>query len=519
MPGSQFLSGPGRRRRTPFLGFSVAALVIVLGAPTAGAQEAELPEVTDSRVNYVVGFSELSAVDLPAEHRYIATSLPRLIVESFDSGAGPGTVATMAHTYSSAERDSYAESLIRHQAELALRALSGAVRQRDALLFEKDVTLDRRDRAEQLVIESRATLNALDLMDPSGPEIEPVKPIEFWSGRALGRLLEAVPIGDDLQPDREAIDEIVRGADLDLLIWGVVEEIRGYLKVDFYAYSPYGAGIDLGKAGTVALPSDIGQESEIIAGEIAAALLGRPWGSVYVQTDVNDAAIFVDGGLVGFRQAGARYLMPGAVTVEVAANGYRAERRSVVVTDRQTTELIFALEPIVDRVVRIESAPADADVYVDSVWTGRTPLDLNVSDGPLVVRLRRDGYLESRFVLDTDSPARVARALLPDTLVWADELREKRDGFYRSMTWFVLSVPVTMILNGVYLNALSAYPPEAVYNTLPQEERDKLDSLGRMGNIFYFASGGSLLVNLGLLVNVGINLFDYLDVGEGAHNQ
>jgi PEGA domain len=461
---------------------------------------------------------------LSAEYRYIATSLPRLIVESFDSGAEPATddagpasdtAGTMAHTYSATERESYSASLITHQAQLALRALSAAVRQRDALLFEKAVTAERREAVEQTVIEARAALDALNLMDPSGPEIQPVKPIEFWSGRPLGRLLEPVPIGDDLAPDEEALEEIALDANLDLLIWGVVEEIRGYLKVDFYAYSPYGAGIDLGEAGTVALPSDIGQESEIIAGEIAAALLGRPWGSVFVRTDVNDAAILVDGVLAGFRQASARYLIPGDVTIEVVANGYRTQRQVVTVTDRQTTSLTIDLEQILDRVVRIESAPADADVYVDSVWSGLTPLDLSVPYGPVVVRLRREGYLESRFVIDSDSPDRIARALLPDSVVWADELQEKRDGFYRAMTWFVVSVPVTLILNGVYQSVLSAFPPDDPAPLTPEN----WERFGRIGNIFYWASAGGLLVNLGLLVNVGINLFDYLEVGEGAHNQ
>ncbi|MBU8912711.1 MAG: PEGA domain-containing protein, partial [Spirochaetales bacterium] len=244
-----------------------------------------------------------------------------------------------------------------------------------------------------------------------------------------------------------------------------------------------------------------------------------PWGSVYVQTDVNDAAIFVDGELVGFRQASARYLSPGDVAIEVTATGYPTERRTARVTDRQTTEVVFQMEPVVRHVVRIESAPAGADVYADSVWAGRTPFELSVSDAPLVVRLRRDGYLESRFVLTSDSPDRVARALLPGSLSWAEEIAQKRDGFYRSLTWFVLSVPVTIILDGAFQSIESAYPSDDVYAALPAEEREKLVPFARLGNIFYFASGGAVLVNLGLLVNVGINLFEYLDVGEGAHNQ
>ena len=277
---------PGNRMTR--VGLICAALALSIGGSGEAQEQEDRPEVTDPRGSYVVGFSELSAVELPAEYRYLASSLPRLLVESFDSGAD----SEISHIYSTGERVSYAESLIGRERELALRALSSAVRQRDALLFEKDVTSDRRDRAEEAVTNARATLDGLELMDPSELEIELEKPLEFWSGRELGRLLDAVPVDDDLKPAPEGLDEVARGADLDLLIWGTVEEIQGYLKVDFYAYSPYGAQIDLADAGTVALPSDIGQEAEIIAGEIAAALLGRSWGSVHIETDVSDAAIF-----------------------------------------------------------------------------------------------------------------------------------------------------------------------------------------------------------------------------------
>jgi len=490
-----------------------AALLFAIGVPGDAQEQEGAPEVTDSRASYVVGFAELSAIDLPSEYRYIASSLPRLLVESFDSGTSANSRLT--HIYSAVEQASYSDSLIDHDADLALRALSSAVRQRDLLLFERGVTPDRRESAEDTVIEARAAVDALDLMDPSEVGIEIEKPIEFWSGRALGILLDAVGVDDDLAPMPGGLDEIARGANLDLLIWGVVEEIQGYLKVDFYAYSPYGAGIDLGNAGTTALPSDIGQDAEIISAEIATALLGRSWGSVHVETNVNDAAIVVDGELVGFRQASARYLSPGEVTVEVTANGYRTEHRTVAVTDRQTTGVVLEMEQMFDRVVRIESAPAGADVYLDSVWAGQTPLQLSVLDGPSVVRLRRDGYLESRFVLASDSPDRVARALLPGSLSWADEIEQKRDGFYRSMTWFVLSVPVTIILNGIYQSIQSAFPPLESGDLTPEN----WTAFGQRGNIFYWASSGSVLVNLGLLVNAGINLFEYLDVGEGAHNQ
>jgi len=494
-------------------GRRIIILLAVFPAMTSGAvgQEVTSPQIIDPRPSYVVGFSELSSFELSPENRYIATSLPRLIVESLDADS-----LGFAHTYSAEEADSYAGKLIREQVDLARRALSSSVRQRDALLFDRAATDERIQRADDAVTEAREKLEALNRMEPAQVELADEKPVAFWDGLSLGRLLEPVGISGELAPDPESLQTIASSANLDLLIWGTLEEIAsGYITVEFHAYSPNGGAASLERAGTTALTSDIGQEAEFVADEIAAAIVGRPWASVTVDTDVGDASIYVDGQLAGFGRASVRYLHPGDIPVEVTAPGYEKVQRTLSVGDRETAELDVVLQPVTARTVRVESAPADADVYVDSVWTGRTPISLTASDHPLVVRLRHDGYLESRFVLTTDSPDRIARALLPDTVVWADELAEKRGGFYRSLTWFVLSVPVTMILNGVYNSVLSAYPPDDGGELSP----DNRISFARLGNITYWASWGSLLVNVGLAVNVGINLFDYLRVGEGAHNQ
>jgi hypothetical protein len=495
------------------------ALLLLLVPVRSWAQNRAVEEepvlVQDSRSSYAVGFSELSALELPPEYRYLATSLPRLIVDAFDSGTDPN----VDHTLSPGERTEYARHLTGIEEISAIISLSAAIEQRDRLLFAASATDETRLAAEEAVAAAAARLEKIRALQPAEVLVESSKPIVFWQGRSTGRLLEPVALNDDFSPDRMSLDRIIADADLDLLIWGVVEEIRGYLKVDFYAHSPYQGSVDIGEAGTVALPTDIGQDAEIIAGEIASVLLGRPWGSVSVTSNVSDAAIYVGGELAGFGRALDRYRVPGETRVEVRAPGFRTLTLPVVVRARNTVELEVELEPITNRTVRLESAPPDADVYVDSVWAGRTPLDVRVPETPQVVRIRAPGHLESRFVMTRESPERVARVLLPETVVWSEEISAKRGEFYRSLTWFVLSVPVTMILNGVYQGIESAYPPPSIYDGLSLEEKQNLEPFGQRGNIFYFASGGSLMLNLGLLVNAGINLFEYLDVGEGAHNQ
>lgn len=461
--------------------------------------------VSDPREHYVVGFSELSPVNLPSEYRYIASTLPRLVAESYDT--------PMDHQYSEEERTAYAATLLDKAVRSAGRSLSTAVGRRDALLFEKGVTAARRTQAEEAVAAARETYEALLAAGAAETSVPESKSIAFWNGRDAGRLLDPVALDADLGPVPQDLERIAAGADLDLLVWGIVEEIQGYLSVQFFAYSPHEAAMPLSLE-TAALPSEINQEADLLSDGIAGLLLGRPWGGISVATNVDDAAIMVGDNLVGFGSARVRLLPPGPVTLTVRAQGYRTETRELVVREGETTGVELALQQVVERVVRLESAPGGADVYVDSVWVGQTPLSLTVAAEPRVVRLRAEGYLESRFVLDGDSPGRIARALLPASLDWAEEIRTARDGFYRSLSWFVISVPVTMVLNGMYRNVAGAIPP-----MLPADTSEEVRRLAVRGNILYWSFWGGLLVNIGLFVNMGINLFEYLNVGEGPHNQ
>jgi hypothetical protein len=187
-----------------------------------------------------------------------------------------------------------------------------------------------------------------------------------------------------------------------------------------------------------------------------------------------------------------------------------------VTTDSMETEYVdVELVPSTGRVVRLESSPAGAYVYVDSVYAGTTPMSYNFTRMPALVRIQADGYLESRFVVDGQSPETVARALLRDSTDWTVEIEERRSRFYRSLSWFVVSVPVTLALRGGYLNVSGAFPPFDD-GTLTAEERA---GFARLGNILYWSSLAGVMVNVGLFANTVLDIRDYIQVGEGSHNQ
>ena len=492
---------------------AVAALAASAGAqesgaadPSANASEALAPEVVEAlaepRSEFRVGIAALATSESGIESRIAGFTFPRLLLEHLD--------LIDEHDLSRQELVAYASRRLATAAASAASQLRSAVEARDRLLFsttaDEEQRGQQRETADERVSAARTLLEAIRGTAAAALPAAATRPLVFWDGHAEGRLLPAV--------DAESVAGLAEEEDLDLVLWGEVEEIEGYLAIDVVAFHRF-LETNAPVGGTIARPEEVGLDAPAVAREIAAALLGRPYASLEIVASVDEAAVFVDGRLFGFGSVSAPFLRPGAHEVRVTADGYVPVERLVrLAADERVVESV-ELEAGIERVVRIRSSPPGADVYADSVWVGRTPLDHRFPRDPTVVRLRREGHLESRFVVDTASPPVVNRALLPDSVDWSEELVSRRDAFYQALTWFVVSVPVTLLLRGGYQSVRAAFPPLGS-EMLSDEE---LVRLARRGNILYWSSIGGFLVNGGLFVNLLISIFDYVEVGEGPHNQ
>ena len=483
------------------------------------------------REAFTVGIAELSTSDTSAEARVAAVTFPRLLYENLSR--------IDSRDLTTEELVAYARRRREQALEEAATRLQAAVEARDRLLFDREVTENRVSASTQAVDEARSLVEALRDTDLAAVPADDARPLRFWDGHAEGRLVGApggAERGDAAVPavqtgglssssaeapahghGRRELRRTAREQELDLLIFGVVETLPSrdtdYLAVDIYAYHRFMDTVT-SIGGTISLPEELGLEAPVVAREAASALLGRSFASLVVRAAA-DAAITVDGELVGYGEASVPYLRPGTHELVAQAAGYEPVRREVELEAGDERKEVLELATRTVRTLRLRSSPGGADVYADSVWVGTTPLEVELPPEPTVIRVHRPGYLESRFVVDRETPDAVTRALLPDSINWSNELRTARDDFYQSLTWFVLSVPVTMLLNGGYEAVRGAFPPEG------SEALDPADaaSLGRLGNLLYWSSMGSLMVNVGLFANLIITIFDYVAVGEGPHNQ
>ncbi len=481
--------------------FPALLVVALLAVSPAGAQP--------QSQSVVVGFAELHAAGLGPETRYIASGLPRLLIQELRG--------LQSHTRTPAERAAIARDQLAAERLDAARLLDQAVNRRDQLFFRQPAPTDAAvAEADRAVLEARERLQELQAAQPRLVSVAERVPLQLWSAHVEGTLLPTPqfdPASDRQEsPELEDIRAFARAQEIDLLIFGRLGEVEQYALVDLFVYS---AVLDelVHQDRTVGRAREVLADTDRLASGIATVLLGRDHAGLLVTTNMADSVVAIDGVVAGYGDAELRFAEPGMRLVTIEAQGFGAVEDQLELVAGERVERSYELEPIQRDAIRIQTNPSQAAVYLNSVWQGTTPLSVPRPLSRQQVRLEAVGYFDSRFRIGPDSPQVIARDLRLANVDWDVEIREKRSAFYRSLGWFALSVPVPIFLFGAYQAVAGAFPPEPG-DTLPTDEWVQF---GRRGNVLYWGALGSTFATAGLLVNAFFALFDYVRVGEASH--
>jgi hypothetical protein len=106
----------------------------------------------------------------------------------------------------------------------------------------------------------------------------------------------------------------------------------------------------------------------------------------------------------------------GPHTIRVMRDGYSTGERRLVLTANQPSQTAAFTLMTAPVVVRFESRPTGANVYLDGRLVGTTPIEVkNVAPGERAVRLELEGYSRwsSTLRVEAGSPQRVAASLDP----------------------------------------------------------------------------------------------------------
>jgi hypothetical protein len=149
-------------------------------------------------------------------------------------------------------------------------------------------------------------------------------------------------------------------------------------------------------------------------------------GSIYISSTPGGASVTVDGYAAGETSSGDSLKLgnvpAGNHEITLVLTGYQTQKITTAVAAHAISQLSITLLPVTpapgDGVLLVSSAPVEANVFLDNVFAGVTPLSLvTVPDGEHLVSIRAAGYQEylQPVLVKTGASTTVNAVLSPET--------------------------------------------------------------------------------------------------------
>jgi hypothetical protein len=214
----------------------------------------------------------------------------------------------------------------------------------------------------------------------------------------------------------------------------------------------------------------------------------------------SEASILIDDRLLGIGSARNVLVTPGLHRITVRSDGYREYRDLIQINQEDfSRHIVLEEEPLLIRYL-ITSTPDGAQVYLDAVYQGDTPVSISVGPSNRTLTLSKPGYRSESLALSALPPAggKVAFSLIESGV--SEELKSKAEK-YRSRgkvsSWIGLGVLATSILFGT-LSVSKQQEADLYETTDPERAADAqsasdtlntllISSLVLAGGIFTFS--------------------------------
>ena len=407
---------------------------------TAPAPNPAAPDLTvpaDTAKQWTVGFTVFSAGDLSKENAYLAYSLP-LLLKNEVSGLD-------THTFTPEEREMARSAIVSRESSSAEGTMTRIRKERDSLLFgpvpPTPSTLQGVDDRLAAVVARREFLQILDV---TRIDMAAVKPVTIKEGSGLGKLLDLPSVGSAAYCAAQG---------LDLLVGGALMEVQGYLLLEVWAFDATRGKIVLSSR-EAADRDQIYAFMPTVGKDLAGIILGREWTQLAFKPDPPGASLYVDDTLVASGVSPSLYLSPGTKAIRISARGYRDVTRTVILEPGQQFQLDVKLDKEISGSVTVTSEPAGADLYVDSIWKGKTPVSVERPPSRSRGVLSLTGFYDLPFSIGPDSMEQLSFPLQMD--IGARDLLQKqaRNDFYVSFGWFAVSIVLPLFSYALALDSV-----------------------------------------------------------------
>jgi len=231
-----------------------------------------------------------------------------------------------------------------------------------------------------------------------------------------------------------------------------------------------------------------------------------------------DSLIYLDGVLISEKTNEQDFLQQGKYLLKIEKKYHKTQFIDLELSEGEFRNVDVDLEESLFEVVYINTKPSNADVYLDSVYQGTTPLTLNINrENKTTISIQKENYQESFLIFDE------TKNLNNEFYVQLEQensIEKERDEFYLAIGFLSFSVILPLFTTPMYLdynNMVGAV--ENAGFTLTESEYSKLKQLRQSRDYTLMGMAMSYSLNIGFLIWTIKEMVDYIRVSQKVLNQ
>jgi hypothetical protein len=445
-----------------------------------------------AKTKYTVGFSTFSGKNLSDENRYLQQSIPLLLLEGLD--------LLETHTLSVEQKTEYRKGLVEQEILNQYITLESIQKDIDKLIFEKIKDSEREKSKAGLEKNYAQVLSKISELKALDPNVSIFAPDEFDIEIKKGK------DGLLLDPCEYSPLQYAKNNDLDLFFYGSVEEFQGYIYLEMHGFDNL-LKRDMFQYKEVITPEEIYTIVPAARKKFIGLLLGRQWSTIKVTVAPAEALVFINGQFAGVGTTVKDFLKPGVVKILVQHPDYYEQQWNAELQPEEEKNIEISLEKFDLGRVMLDSIPASASVYVNAVYAGTTPIEIEKSMKLKRILLQKEEYEDYTFHIGYLSKDSITSTLKKKGLSPEEQQKKKRDDFYTAFGFFLVSVPFSIFLSGYAADFRNdSY-------RIPIDD-PSYDQTLLLSNTLYISSYIALAVSGGLFIYMGFKLSDYMKAGD-----
>ncbi len=457
----------------------------------------DVVELKDSFKSWNVIITSFAYENLSLENVYLAQTLPLKIasvLKGYDK-----------HVLSVKEKLGYANIIINGEVLKVRQNIDKLNRDIHKLdLKDYELSLEDKHSDEELSLykkleKERKRFKLLSSYNPS----DIVFPVE----KDIVYLESSSQFSKLFSPVSDMYGDFLKKNSADLLITGSLSEMAGYLYYRIEVFSrPLDRTILVLEGG--GSPETLSSQIDGNIDDLISVVLGRKWCSVVVKTNPITANINIGDKYFGTGIYRNDNLLPGKYIVSVDAPGYLEEIIEIDVGFKENKEFEVVLVKDKAPAILINSFPSGADIYLSSLWVGKTPMLISNGGVEEPFLIRASGYADFVDVLNP-KVTNMDIVLNSMNFDFNSYIKDKREDFYVSLAGLMFALPISILSYGFYdYYQKDLVDKKNLVNSNNREFQRLTSTMYGINSVFV----GSAILASSMVVALVIDMIDYVKV-------